>query len=130
MGTLEPLDDAGDERRVGQICGVPDLVRLVAEWAQQIDRTGIALRQALAVADPHHLRPAGLVIARFARDVGEVFRMRRVGHVDQRGAVELGLAGQRVDRLFRLGNPAVMADIGDPAVALVMNDRLVGAARL
>ena len=56
--------------------------------------------------------------------------MRRVGHVDQRGAVELGLAGQRVDRLFRLGNPTVMADIGDPAVALVMNDRLVGATPL
>src|SRR5205807_9641161 len=93
-------------------------------------RARVALGEALAVADPDHLRPARLVIALLAGDVGEVFRMRRVGHVYEGGAVELGLPGQRVDRLFRLGDAAVMADIGDPAIPLLVNDRLIGTARL
>src|SRR5438093_1524467 len=62
--------------------------------------------------------------------MGEVFGMRRVGHVDQRGAVELGLPGQRIYRLLRVGDAAVMADIGDPAAGLLMHQRLIGAARL
>jgi hypothetical protein len=62
--------------------------------------------------------------------MGEVFRMRRVGHVDDRGAVVFGLPSQRVDRLLGFRNAAVMADIGDPAVALVVDDRLIGTARL
>ena len=114
-------------RRIG---GVPDLVRPVAERAQQIDRVGVALGQRLAVANSHHLGAAGLVIAFLGGDMGEVLRMRRVGDVDQRGAVELGLAGERVDRLRIVRGAAVMADIGDPAPVLLMHQRLIGAAPL
>ena len=98
--------------------------------AQQIDRVGVALRQRLAVADARHLRAAVLVVALLARDVREVFRLRRIGDVDDRGAVELGLAGQRIDRLRHLRRAAVVADIGDVAVALLVDGRLIGAARL
>ena len=56
--------------------------------------------------------------------------MRRVGHIGDRGAVELGLSGQRVDRFLRCRDAAVMADIGNPAVALMMDPRLIGAAPL
>ena len=36
----------------------------------------------------------------------------------------------RIDRRGNLVGAAVMADIGDPAVALMMDGRLIGAARL
>ncbi|MEJ0068815.1 MAG: ABC transporter permease [Pseudomonadota bacterium] len=52
------------------------------------------------------------------------------GHVDDRRAVESGWAGQRIDRLGHRVGAAVMADIGDPAAVLRMDQRLVGAARL
>src|SRR5947207_15424335 len=130
MRALQPLDDARDEFWVRRIGGVPDLVRLIAEWAQQINRARVALGEALAVADPHHLRAAGLVIALLAWDMGEGFGMRRVGHIGDRGAGELRLSGQRVDRFLRCRDAAVMADIGNPAVALMMDPRLIGAAPL
>src|SRR5207237_2599539 len=53
-----------------------------------------------------------------------------IGDVDDRGAVELRLPGQRIDRLGNGVAAAVMPDIGDVAIALVLDDRLVGAARL
>ena len=56
--------------------------------------------------------------------------MRGIGDVDDRGAVRLGLAGHRIDRIGNVVGAAVMADIGDPAVALMMDGRLIGAARL
>ena len=56
--------------------------------------------------------------------------MRRIGHIDERGAVELGLSRQRIYRLLVFRNSAVMADIGNPAVALMMDPRLIGAAPL
>ena len=83
-----------------------------------------------AVAHPHHLRAARLVGAGRARDVVQVFRMRRIGDVDDRGAVVLGLAGQRIDRRRHVVGAAVMADIGDVAVALLVDGGLVGRARL
>ena len=56
--------------------------------------------------------------------------MRRIGHIDERGAVELGLSRQRIYRLLVLRDSAVMADIGNPAVALMMDPRLIGAPPL
>ncbi len=56
--------------------------------------------------------------------------LRGIGDVDDRGAVRLGFAGLRIDRRGNVVGAAVMADIGDPALALVMDGRLVGAARL
>jgi len=40
------------------------------------------------------------------------------------------LAGELVDRLGHVARAAVMTDISDIAVALMMDDRLVSAARL
>jgi hypothetical protein len=60
----------------------------------------------------------------------QIFRVRGIGDVDDRGPVRLGLAGQRIDRIGNLVGAAVMADIGDPAIALMMDGRLIGAARL
>ena len=91
---LEVPAHARDEARACRIGDVPDLVALAAERAQQIDLVGIALRQRLAVADAHHLRRRPARKPFLAGNVGEVFRLRRIGHVDDRGAVELGLAGQ------------------------------------
>src|SRR5207237_3705019 len=62
----------------------------------------------------------------YGRGIG----MRRIGHIDERGAVELGLSRQRIYRLLVFRNSAVMADIGNPAVALMMDPRLIGAAPL
>ena len=120
----------GDQHRIGGIGDVPDLMPCAAERAQHVDRVGIALRQGLAVADAHHLRAAGFVFAFLAGNVMQIFRMRGIGDVDDRGAVRLGLAGHRIDRIGNLVGAAVMADIGDPAVALMMDGRLIGAARL
>ena len=62
-----------------------------AEHAQQVEFVGIALGQGLAVAHAHHLGAALLVCAFEAGEVLEIFRMGRIGHVEDRGAVELGL---------------------------------------
>ena len=119
-----------DQHGIGGIGDVPDLMRLAAESPQHVDRVAIALRQRLAVADPHHLRAAGFILAFLARKVAQIFGLRGIGDVDDRGAVRLGLAGLRIDRRRNIVAAAVMADIGDPAVALMMDGRLIGAARL
>ncbi len=98
VGVLQPAEPC-DQHRIGGIGDVPDLMRLAAEGAQHVDRIAIALRQVLAVADPHHLGAAGFIFACLPRNVMQIFRMRRIGHVDDRGAVRLGLAGQRIDRV-------------------------------
>ncbi len=122
-----PLPDAHRFCRIGHVV---DFVAFAAEDAQQIDLVGIALGQGLAVADARHLRAALLVIAFGAGDMGEVLRMRRIGHVDDRGAVEFGLAGQGIERLRHFRRAAMVADIGDIAVALMVDGRLIGGAVL
>src|SRR6185369_1758119 len=108
----------GDQHRLRRIGDVPDLVAGAAERAQQIDRVAVAFRQGAAVADAGHLRAAGFEIALLTGDVEQVFRLRRVGDVDDRGAVELGLAGERIERLRHLRRATVVADVGNEAVAL------------
>ena len=122
--------EAGQQHRIGGVGDVPDFMALAAEHAQHVDLGGIALGQRLAVAYPHHLGAAALVVPFRAGDVLEVFRIGRIGHVDDRGAVELGLAGHLVDRLGHVVGAAVMADIGDVAVALLVDGGLIGAAGL
>jgi hypothetical protein len=56
--------------------------------------------------------------------------MRRIGHIDNRGAVVFGLSSDPVDRFGHVGRSTVMSDIGDVAVALMMDRRLIGAAGL
>ena len=129
VGVLQAADPR-DQHGIGGIGDVPDLMRLAAEGAQHVDRVAVALGQRLAVADPHHLRAAALVFSGLPGNVVQIFRVRGIGDVDDRGAVRLGLAGQGIDRIGNGVGAAVMADIGDPAVALVMDGRLIGAARL
>src|SRR6185437_1505011 len=75
-------------------------------------------------------RAARLVFSLLPWDMLQIFRVRGVGDVDDRGAVRLGLPRDRIERARNLVGAAVMADIGDVAVALVMDGRLIGAARL
>ncbi len=126
LEAVEPRDELRC-RRVGR---VPDLVRLVAERAQHVDGVRVALRQALAVAHAHHLCAAVLGQPLVAGDVEQVFGAARVGDIDERGAVELVGAGQRIARLGDLLGAAVVADVGDPSAALAVDGRLIGAARL
>src|SRR3954452_21452222 len=105
-------------------------MRLAAKSPQHVDRVAIALRQRLAVANPHHLRAAGFILAFLARKVAQIFWLRGIGDVDDRCAVRFGLAGLRVDGRRNIVAATVMADIGDPAVALMMDGRLIAAACL
>src|SRR6202035_981777 len=102
--------------RVGH---VPNLVALAPESTQQIDLVGIALAQAPAVAHARHLRGAGLAVADRARNMREIFRLLGIGDIYDRGAVELALAVERIDRLGERAGAAVMADIGDVMAALL-----------
>ena len=113
MRAAQSADDDRQARRLGGIGHVPDLVTGVAGRAQQVHLALVGARQLAAVADPDHLRAAGLALTGLARNVGEVPRLLRVRHVDDRRAVAFLLAGERVER-----RAAVMADVGDPAVAL------------
>ena len=128
MGVLQSFDDLGQQRGLGRVGDVPNLMSTSAEDPQHIGLARIALGQRLAVADAHHLRAALLVMTLQTGNVREVFRLRRIGHIDDRGAVVFGLSGQSVDRLRHLGRSAVMSDIGDIAAALMMDRRLICAA--
>ena len=101
-----------------------------AEGAQHVDRVAVALGQRLAVANPNHLRAARFIGARLPGDVAKIFGLRRIGDVDDRCAVRFGLAGQRVERRGHRVGAAMVSDIGDPAVALMVDGRLIGASRL
>src|SRR5262249_49159900 len=104
------------------------------EGAQHVDGGAIAapgaLGQLAAVAEPHHLCAAGLVGAGLARQMMQIFRVGGIGDIDDRRAVGLGPARRGIDRRRYIVRSAVMADIGDPAIALMMDGRLIGTARL
>ena len=131
---LQPVEPR-HQHGVRGIGGVPDLVRLATEGAEHVDGILVGAsrssgRQALAVAHAHHLRAAAFVLAGLSRDVTKVFGLRGIGNIDERRAVVLGLAGQRIDGSGHVVGAAVMADVGDPAIALAMDRGLVRRARL
>jgi hypothetical protein len=130
VGVAQAHDDAGQQGRMGRIGHVPDFMSLAAVDAQQVVFARVALRQILAGAGAHHLRSALLAETFRPRNMCQVFRLGRVGHVHDRGAVELVLAGQGVEWFRDLGGAAVMPDIEDVAVALLLDGGLIGAARL
>ena len=105
---LEPVQHRGEQRGLRRIGHVPDLVRQIAERAQEIGLLARPARQRLAVADARHRRAARLRLARRAGDVVQVLRLLRIRHVHDGGAVLLHLAGQRVH-----AQAAVVADVGD-----------------
>ena len=129
VGVTQALD-AREQGGIGGIGHVPDFVRPSAEDPQHVELGGIAFRQALAVADAHHLRTAVFVVPFQAGDVLEIFRISGIGDVENRRAVEFRLAGQLVHGLGDVGYAAVMTDIGDVALPLLLNRRLIGAALL
>ena len=122
---LQVVDHSGEERRLFGNRDVPDLMPDAAQRAKQIELALVRLRQIGAAARAHHLRLTGSLRFAAARDVRNVFGLTRIGDVDHRRAVVLEFAGQHVRH--RTG---VMADIRDVPIALFLNDRLVGAARL
>jgi hypothetical protein len=81
--------------------------------AEQVDLALVGVRQGAAVAHARHLRAALFAGAGRAGNVMQVFRLRRIGHIDDGGAVEFLLPPLRVN-----GLAAMMADVGDPAFAL------------
>src|SRR6516225_12243634 len=130
MGVVELAFALPDQRRLRRVSDIIDLMAFAAEHPQQIGVVGIALGQCTAVADARHLRTAVFVIAGGAWNMREISRMRRISDVHDRGTVEFGLSGQPIDGLRDLGRAAMVADISDISVALVMDCRLVGAAAL
>src|SRR5438876_985226 len=119
VGHVEARDHRGQQGGLGGVADVPHLVGEIAERAKQI---GLAARppwQRGAVAAAHHLRPSRLRLAGGARDMTQVARATGIGHIHDGGAAPLHLRGEGIR--FQ---PAVMADVGDPAVALVMDDGL------
>ena len=129
VGVLE-AHQARQQGRIGRIGHIPDLMALPTENAQHVKFVGIPLGQHASGADAHHLGAAVLVGPFKSWDVLEILRMSRVGHVDNRGAVEFRLARQRIGRLGNVRGPAVMADIRDVAIALMRDRRLIGTAPL
>src|SRR5262249_15761560 len=84
--TLEPVQPR-HEHGLRATAGVPDLMGRVPEGAQHINFGGAALGQGLAVADPHHLRAACLVLSLLARDMREILGVAWIGDVDERSAI-------------------------------------------
>ena len=78
---------------------------------QEVPLAGFSLREIGPGAHLHHLRPAGFT---GGRDVMQVFRMGRIGDVDDGHAVLLCLAGQRIRLLA-----TVVPDIEDAPIALL-----------
>ena len=78
------------------------------------------MRQDAAAAHPHHLRASRGDRAGRARDVEQELGMRDIADIDDRGAVGLDLAGQRVLQIA-----AEIAEIEDVPPVLVDDQRLV-----
>src|SRR5262249_23987221 len=125
VGLPEAAHDDGHARWSGRLGDAPDLVRAVAERAQEIHLARIGVRELTPFAHAHHLRAAGLSLSRLSGNVREVLRPPGIADVGDRGAVASLIAGERVEL-----SAAVMADVGEPPIAVLANQRLVGAARL
>jgi hypothetical protein len=119
MGPIEVRGDVDHEDRIPGVGDVIDLVAAVAIGAQQVVLARVAVRELVAAADLNHLRPA------LGGQVVEIDRIPLVRDIDDRVAVFLDRAGQRI-ACFAV----VVADIGDPPSVLLLDDAVIGAARL
>ena len=122
---VQSADNDGQAVRPCRLGDVPDFVGAVSECAEQVHLASVGARQLAAVAHTHHLRAAGFGQARLAWNVGQVLRLLRIGDVEDRRAVVLTLAGDRIHHLA-----AVMADVRNPARPLLVDERLIRAAPL
>src|ERR1700755_1595476 len=113
MRGAQPADDHGQKRRAVRTGHVPDLVTSIAGGPEQVGLALVGAGQLATVTDAHHLCATGLALTGLARDMGEVFRLLRVGDIDDRCPIILLLTSKWID-----GAAAVMTDVGDPAIAL------------
>ena len=131
VGVHEVGRDGADLLGIGRIGDVPDFVRLVAEHAQHVDRVAdrpwaacVPSQMRTICAPPCSPSPSSPgICARYFGCSGSVTSMIEV-------PLNSACLVSRIDRLRHRIGAAVMADIGDVAVALLVDDRLVGAARL
>src|SRR5205814_1639218 len=99
-----------------------------AVTAQQVDLGFVGARKLASVTHTNHLRATRLSAARCRRlagNVSNIFRLLGICDIDNRRAVVLLFAGERIEL-----RAAMMTDIRDPSVALLVNGRLISAARL
>src|SRR5258706_10708290 len=124
----QAFEDDGHAIRVRRIGDVPNFMGVGALGAQQVHFAFVGMRQLRAIAKTRHLRAAGFARAgnaRIAGNMGEVLGLLRIGDVNDRRAVVLCFPRKRIHR-----GAAMMSNVGDPAVALLMNRGLIRAAAL
>ena len=118
VAVAQTADDRRDQRRR---LGDGDVVDFMVggRRAKQIHLVLVGAREVDTVAGAYHLGPARLAGPLRSLDVKQVSGPPRVGDVHDRRPVVVRCtdAGS--------GRSTVMADVGDPAVALMMHDRLV-----
>jgi len=116
----QSLDDHCDTLRFVRHGDVPDFLSGVPQGSQQIDLVLVGVRQRRAVADPDHLRAAGLGPAWLSRNVREVLRGPWIRDVENRRTVVLVVPCQRIAY-----EVPVMTDVRNPASALPVHQWLV-----
>ena len=122
----KPAHHDGQTAWLCRIGDVPGFVCGRAEAAQQVHLASVCARVIAAVTDAHHLRaPRFAPTSRVARNMGQVPWLLRIGDVDNRRPVRFLLAGQGIE----LG-ASMVADVGDPAFALFLDNGLIGASGL
>ena len=127
MSPVEIFDNRREERRLRRIGDVVDLVSLASARTKQVPLASHAARQRVSAADADHLSAARFVGSGRARDVRQVLGSSEIGHIDDRRAARLRLAGQRVHRAVRR---RMVTDVCDEALVLADDDRLIRRSSL
>ena len=109
----------------GRLGDVPYFVPAVAERAQEVHLAPVGARELAAIAHAYHLGAAGLTLSRLSRNVHQILRPLRIGDIENRSAVALLFSRQGIEL-----TASMVADVGDPAISLFVDDRLVRASRL
>src|SRR6516225_19514 len=124
MGVAEAPDDRREQRGLRRVGDVPQLLRFVGAdipvGPQKIPPTLLAMRQHRAAAHANHLRTRLRDGAWRPWDVKEKLGGRHIADIDDRGAVGLDLAGQRI--LHIAAEIAVVEDMP----AILIDDRAAG----
>src|SRR5690349_359821 len=105
-------------------------MRLTAKSSQHVNCVTVAFGQHASIANAHHLRTTAFIRSFLAWKMSQIFRMRRIGDFNDRGAIEFGAASDWIDRLRQGIRAAVMTYVRDPAISLMMDCRLVRRATL
>src|SRR5262245_43900696 len=92
---------------------------------KQIDLSFVGIGQLAAVTGPDHLRTACLADSGAAGKMFEITRAAWVCHIHDRRAVRFHQASHGIHR-----SPTMMTYVSNKAVALLVNDWLIGGTRL